>query len=542
MEKFEKTVQKGASLFNRLTYLQTFHLMGACGYLSWHWVYQGLLESDYDYLWFRVAIFLLMWGLVISSLIFKKMNEFLELTMFLILCAVFAIDLLVMCRLNPGSVYQTFGMYILLSIMIISVKRNSYIYSFAVFSLLLVLLSQLHEPYLAGNVYFHMVGLGTIIFFGVFFQLEKNRYYEKAKKERYMYMQVENVSHIGGWHLDFESGKFWPSYQLQKILRLKSKEEAFSLIDLKPILGESNYNDLVKNIKKLRDELKTFEDEIQVKNSNGLIDYYKIVARPFKVEELKAESAIGTFQDVTVLKQLENELNEEKEKALLHSKLSSVGRLASGMAHEINNPLTVIKNLSRRLLREETDSRKVTLLEKNIRSVDRVAEIVQKLKSISSTDLKEGFVATDICELLENTLVVFNSNLKKYNIELNYNFQEMKCIVNTNVPYISQVIAGLIENSIEAIKGLEEKWIRIEITESTHDYHILFVDSGKGIKKDIHESIMEPFFSTKKSGHGTGLGLSSSLSIVKEHGGDLYLDSAHENTTFVLVLPKLNLV
>ena len=124
----------------------------------------------------------------------------------------------------------------------------------------MVLLSQLYYGnYLAGTVWFHMIGLGTIFFYGTFFQLEKNREYKKYEKESYLHSRVEEVSNIGGWYLDLRNGEFWVSPQIENIWNIKA-DDSFKSFEY--YLGSDNYQKLVEAVKKLRSEITPFDLEL----------------------------------------------------------------------------------------------------------------------------------------------------------------------------------------------------------------------------------------------------------------------------------------
>lgn len=113
----------------------------------------------------------------------------------------------------------------------------------------------------------------------------------------------------------------------------------------------------------------------------------------------------------------------------------------------------------------------------------------------------------------------------------------VKALINPS--QISQVLLNLISNAADAVEGLDEKWIRIELSsEATELAKIRVVDSGSGIDPKLAHKIMEPFFTTKPTDKGTGLGLSIAKGIVDDHRGTLYIEAGSKNTSFAILLPK----
>jgi signal transduction histidine kinase len=103
---------------------------------------------------------------------------------------------------------------------------------------------------------------------------------------------------------------------------------------------------------------------------------------------------------------------------------------------------------------------------------------------------------------------------------------------------ISQVLLNLLNNAVDAVQPLAEKWVELQVRSAGKDVEISVMDSGKGIPEKIRDKVGQPFFTTKVVGHGTGLGLSISRGIVEAHGGHLNLDTQCEHTRFVVTLPK----
>jgi C4-dicarboxylate-specific signal transduction histidine kinase len=150
----------------------------------------------------------------------------------------------------------------------------------------------------------------------------------------------------------------------------------------------------------------------------------------------------------------------------------------------------------------------------------------------------DPFVNTRIKTIVDETLAISESRLKKADIEIDATLIPADLSCMCRAVQISQVLINLINNAVDAIQDLPEKWIRIDARLQKGMIHIAVTDSGHGIPKDLADKIMKPFFTTKGVGKGTGLGLSISRGIAQDHGGDLTLDEDSPHTRFVLILPQ----
>ena len=235
-----------------------------------------------------------------------------------------------------------------------------------------------------------------------------------------------------------------------------------------------------------------------------------------------------------------DEFNHQKIE--LH-KLASLGELAVSLAHEISSPLTFISGnvyfLKKLLKKDKFDSDLFHKYTDNIeQTVQRISKITKGLLAFSRSEDGDEFKTESIQSILEMSLVFCSEKLKNQNICLTHNLAENDLKIECQSTQISQIFLNLLNNAHDAIKKLEEKWIRIEIVDLDQFVEIKVTDSGKGISADIQNKIMQPFFTSKKMGEGTGLGLSVSTRIIQNHSGKLFLNSEALNTQFVIQLPK----
>jgi C4-dicarboxylate-specific signal transduction histidine kinase len=170
-------------------------------------------------------------------------------------------------------------------------------------------------------------------------------------------------------------------------------------------------------------------------------------------------------------------------------------------------------------------------------TIDQTSNIIKNLKTFSSKVDFEQLESVKLNSVVESALKI--SKKRCFNAGINV-FTEVdpSTEVYCNSVGLSQVILNLIINAIDAIDNSEQKWIRIESKHSKGKLKISITDSGLGIDEDIHNKIMQPFFSTKPPGKGTGLGLSISLKSIAKMNGQLYYNQNSKNTQFVIMFKQ----
>ena len=246
-------------------------------------------------------------------------------------------------------------------------------------------------------------------------------------------------------------------------------------------------------------------------------------------------------RDITDRKKEEEERAEIERKAQVASRLALVGEMASGIAHEINNPLTGVVGFAQLLAGREDLPEDVREELKVIHEGgERVSNIVQGLLSFARQS-KPKRTYLDINEVIEGTLLLRQYELKTSSIELIKRFDPELPWTMADAGQLQQVFINLVVNA-EYEMGKAHGKGRLEVkAELAGDMiRISFKDDGPGIAKENLDKLFDPFFTTKEVGQGTGLGLSLSHGIIMEHGGELYAESKPgKGATFVVELPVL---
>jgi PAS domain S-box-containing protein len=246
----------------------------------------------------------------------------------------------------------------------------------------------------------------------------------------------------------------------------------------------------------------------------------------------------GVVVDITVEKRLEENLLHERQKSLHNSKLASIGEMSAGMAHEINNPLSIISGtvniLPNYLNQPEKFNEKIAAINK---SCARISKIVTGLRKFSRSTEEKDFKIHKVFDLLGEVLVLTHARSAKNCVPVTL-FGEKTAEVYCDEIEIEQVFVNLVNNAIDAAKKEPEKWVEVHVEIESDFVNVKVKDSGSGIPIEVTQKLFNPFFTTKGVGEGTGLGLSIAKSIVTEHNGKIYIDEFSKNTCFVVSLPK----
>lgn len=314
-------------------------------------------------------------------------------------------------------------------------------------------------------------------------------------------------------------------------------------------------------------------------------NWYTFNSYPFKDKKTKKFSGVViVLNNITEFKKMTNELQDTNDKLkktqaqiIQQEKLASIGQLAAGVAHEINNPIGFINSNLRNLVQyigvfkniiSELNSSKTKeeiianaknkkidfilediddLLKENQDGLARVTNIVKNLRDFARIDQNEDFSTTDFNELVKSTLNIAKNEIK-YDITIKEKYGKID-LVECNGNEINQVFLNILVNAAQAIKEHKHKKNtspdyqgKIEITTLQDEEHVIckISDNGPGIPEEVLPRIFDPFFTTKDVGEGTGLGLNISYDIItNKHKGVLEVKTKiHEGTCFVIKLPR----
>ncbi len=267
--------------------------------------------------------------------------------------------------------------------------------------------------------------------------------------------------------------------------------------------------------------------EIFLTTSQGEKRIFDVARTPLLDNHLQPYGTIIVFEDITERIRLQQQM-------VTSEKLASIGLLSAGVAHEINTPLTGISSYVQMLQKKLTEANYLQILKKIEDQTDRVSKIVKNLLSFARNPADPAFHRVDLKDSLEEIISLIDYRLKSLNINLDLDLKQV--IIYAQKERLQQVFINIILNALDAMPGGGQ--LSIQTKQQDGQAIIKISDTGLGIKPEHLPRIFDPFFTTKGIGKGTGLGLSISFAIIKEHEGQILVDSqVGQGTTFTIILP-----
>ncbi len=249
-------------------------------------------------------------------------------------------------------------------------------------------------------------------------------------------------------------------------------------------------------------------------------------------------ASIGFFHDLREAKRLEAEIEKMRIQLLQAEKMSSLGKLAAGVAHQLNNPLGGITLFTQLMLEEydlQSDAKNDLL--KIQRDAERCSAIVKELLEFARQTKREVKLQ-NINKIVGRTLFLLRNQAIFQNIKIVETYDTTIPEIPVDIQQLNHVFMNIILNAADAMEGNGVLEIRTFLQDNDGMVHITISDTGAGIPESIIQNIFEPFFTTKEEGKGTGLGLSMAYGIVESHQGKIKAENRHEGgTIFYITLP-----
>lgn len=287
-----------------------------------------------------------------------------------------------------------------------------------------------------------------------------------------------------------------------------------------------------------------FLDVMRTQKDDCFSNYYEPYDTWYQNRVYPTPEGMSIFAlDITGEKMLEESLLREKFRREQH--VEQLSHMAAGLAHEISNPLAIIHARASDLEElaaggtlpsaEAVQKACISI----VQTADRATRILRGLKGLSREASNDPMELVDIRETCRQCVEMRSSNLERYRIAMRLELPDDLPRVLCREAQIGQIVSNLLTNSFDAIvqSGANEGWILLQMEQHGGQLCIRVSDSGPIIHPDIRSRLMEPFFTTKPMGLGTGVGLSLSQAIASEHGGSLTLLDGTKHTSFELLLP-----
>jgi signal transduction histidine kinase len=284
-----------------------------------------------------------------------------------------------------------------------------------------------------------------------------------------------------------------------------------------------------------RDHKEKAREEALVVSRSGERHWVETSFSPVRDGSGAIRYTVGVLRVIDDRKRAEAELQDRTRQLIHAEKMSSVGQLAAGIAHELNTPLNTILGYSQLIMKQVKDPSIVEEVRAVEAATKRCRDIVQSLLSYSRKS--DGFRAPrPLGKLISRAFAFLKHDLEKRSVKYVLDLDPSPHEVVADENQLEQVILNLASNAMDAMP--EGGTIRVRTERRADRLAIVFSDSGTGIPADVLPRIFEPFFTTKATGKGTGLGLSIAARIIEEHGGtiDVFTETG-KGTTFQIVLP-----
>ncbi len=401
---------------------------------------------------------------------------------------------------------------------------------------------------------------GTVLrWVGVSFDIDEHRRMEEALRQNTeALILAQQGAHAGTWDWDILSGQLHYSPEYKALYGWDSSDDEASYEHWLACVHPDDQCRADREVREAAETQSYLNSEFRIVRPDGAVRWLWGKGKALADVHGRPTRMVGITFDITVRKQAEadilrlldeaeqreQELREKQAQLVQSAKLASIGELATGVAHEINNPLNNISLCAGNLidaLQGDTLSREAFLSELQLimTQVQKAALIVDHLRGFGRVATRQH-TAIRVNDVVRSSLSLMREQLRLRDIEIVMQLAPDDPLVEANALQLEQVILNLMTNARDAVSvtatkiitiatALEETWVSIRVA-----------DTGIGMSDDVKARIFDPFFTTKDVGKGTGLGLSLSYGIIKDHQGGIAVESRPgQGSTFMIYLPHL---
>ncbi len=364
---------------------------------------------------------------------------------------------------------------------------------------------------------------------------ERKRAEEDLRQSEQKFRRIVESHPLPVWLVEVETGNV-----------LYESPAASALIGLDwPAKGPRNVRDYyadpadrIRYLAQLQDTGEVRDMELQVRRSDGTTIWVSLTSRLIASDG--SNVAITSMIDLTERLAFEEELERQRDALHLSEKMSALGELLASVAHELNNPLSVVVGQSLLLMETVADERIRRRIERIGSAAERCARIVKTFLAMAR---QQPALSEPICvnEAVEAALEVCGPGLVQAGVEVTRQLSDDMPPVLADFDQISQVISNLIVNATHALEDSGRParlWVSTSFRPAPNEVVIKVKDNGPGVPGEVRGRIFDPFFTTKEAGKGTGIGLTLCHRIIDAHGGRIRLDNrTDQGATFVIKLP-----
>ena len=344
--------------------------------------------------------------------------------------------------------------------------------------------------------------------------------HESEKKHRVLVETIRDIVYT----VDMEGRFTYISPMVEGITGFKDKELVGR--NFLEIVAPSYRETALRRFEKVLKSNETSRYEIEIAVKDGRSVPLEINTAPLSDNIGNTIGRIGVARDITE-RVLEQKKRKEMEiKALTQDKLASLGEIATGIAHEINQPLSYIKIILESTIKDieaaKVDRRELAEeFNESLRQIGKISSIISHLRTFGRSDVI-SFGPVKLSRVLDDTLILMHKRLRIKNINFDRDIADNLPMLHGNHIKLEQVFINLIQNSLDAMEEQKKGAIILKArVDNDGTARITYTDTGKGIASKYQQKIFDPFFSTKEPGKGTGIGLAIVYGIIQEHNGEI---------------------
>lgn len=353
-------------------------------------------------------------------------------------------------------------------------------------------------------------------------------------------MALEGAA-MGRWEFDVEAQKLTWDERMYAIHGVSAKDHPNPMSAFQMALHPDDFARATEETQALLTGKPVLDSAVRILLSSGELRYARTIARLIQTKE-GWHKLTGLCWDITDEMNARKEAEERQAHLAASSRITALGEMASGIAHEINNPLAIITahvaRIQEELAKAEPAMPDIARSSERIDvTAKRIARVIKGLRQLTQDGEGDAFEVLTLGSVVDECVLLCHERTKSKEIRISTSGTSSLAVEGKR----SQLVQGLMHlllNSLQAVQDVTDRRIEVRIEDDGDLAAILVEDSGSGVPTEMLDKVFDPFFTTKTNGAGLGLGLSIARAIAKSHGGLLTLDHSKHPTRFALRLPK----
>ncbi len=515
-------------------YYQRLLLLGAVLYPMWWILFKLSNPLTLDSLMLRVPVGIILLLAAVSTRFFSYKERFIE-DVFLMCALLMTLNyfyITYVCGMDESHLYCT---NVLIAAIIVSLDsmRGLVVYS------VVCLITGTLLPMFATQHFSKLIYLGglyttiSVLYFPLMGRIKNLKLLTAIQKRL---TDAQSMAHIGNFEYNVKTKEIYSSQESLRLMGIIGDEHT-NIFQHDEVSAAIDY---FANSENKESEYKIFKTVLTAAGAERQLHFHFYCENDLEGHLLTLKCLIS---DITETVKAEKLLALQQEKLFNSSKMTALGEMAGGIAHEINNPLAVIHGRAGQLkeMAQQGDISKETVVkfaEKIEITATRIAKIVKSLRTFARDGDDDYFHSAPLKTIVSDTLELCQERFRNHNIQLLISDIPPHLAVECKSVQISQVLINLLSNAHDAVEGVSDKWVRLDVFEEQARVELHVQDSGPGIPANLRDKLFQPFYTSKEVGKGIGMGLTVCKGLVEGHGGTLNVDLSGPNTKFVVSIPK----